>query len=130
MDQFPCDSILFPVNFAAFAQGNFGPQILEHAKKKGVARLALKAMARARSANAASRAKHPKCWYEPVSDGDLARQAVRFTLSEDITAAIPPGDEKLYEMMLEFGAGFKPLSAAERKELLAKSAGLEPIFKA
>jgi hypothetical protein len=55
---------------------------------------------------------------------------VRFTLSEDITAAIPPGDERLYEMMLGVGANFTPLSAAERKELLAKSAGVEPIFKA
>jgi predicted aldo/keto reductase-like oxidoreductase len=131
MDRFPCDSILFPVNYAAFAQGNFGPQILEHAKKKGVARLALKAMAKTQWPQGARKtSKYPKCWYEPVSDPELARQAVRFTWSEDVTSAIPPGDEGLYEMMLGFASSFKPLSAAERKELLAKAAGLEPIFKA
>ena len=42
MDRFPLDSILFPVNFACYAQGNFGPQILEEARKKHIARLALK----------------------------------------------------------------------------------------
>lgn len=132
MDQFPCDSILFPVNFAAFAQGGFGPQILEHAKKKGVARLALKAMARGRWPQGANRkeSKYPKCWYEPIDDPELARQAVRFTLSEDITAAIPPGDERLYERMLDIGASFEPLTAAERQSLLARAAGIEPIFRA
>jgi aryl-alcohol dehydrogenase-like predicted oxidoreductase len=130
MDRFPCDSVLFPVNFAAFAQGNFGPQILEHAKKKGVARLALKAMARGRWPEGADKSKYPKCWYEPVEDPELQRQAVRFTLSEDVTAAIPPGDVRLYERMLEFALTFQPLSSSERKQLLAKAAGVEPIFKA
>jgi aryl-alcohol dehydrogenase-like predicted oxidoreductase len=129
MDRFPCDSVLFPVNFVAFSEGSFGPQILEHAKKKGVARLALKAMARGRWPDGADKSKYPKCWYEPVQDPELQRQAVRFTLSEDVTAAIPPGDEKLYERMLELAASFKPLSSSERKQLLAKAAGVEPIFK-
>ena len=130
MDQFRCDSILFPVNFAAFAEGDFGPQILEHAKKKGVARLALKAMARGRWPVGADRSKYPRCWYQPVEDPGLQRQAVRFTLSEDVTAAIPPGDPKLYEAMLDLAVPFRPLSSSEREELLAQAAGVEPIFKA
>jgi predicted aldo/keto reductase-like oxidoreductase len=131
MDAFPCDSILFPVNYITWSQGNFGPQILEHAKKKGVARLALKAMAKTRwPAGARKTSKYPKAWYEPLDDPTLASQAVRFTLSEDITAAIPPGDERLYEMMLDFAASFKPLSAAERKQLLASASGVKPIFEA
>lgn len=54
---------------------------------------------------------------------------MRFTLSEDITAAIPPGEEKFFRMALDFAA-FQPLSAAERQELLASAKGLEPIFRA
>ncbi len=45
MDRFPADSVLFPVNFVTWSQGSFGPQILEAARKKGIRRLALKAMA-------------------------------------------------------------------------------------
>ena len=129
MERFPLDSILFPVNFVLYAQGGFGPQILARAKEKGVARLALKALAYTRWPEGA-RESYPKCWYQPIEDDDLARRALRFTLSEDITAAIPPGDERLFQMALEQASEFKPLSAAERQRLLAETAGIAPIFKA
>jgi hypothetical protein len=53
---------------------------------------------------------------------------LRFTLSEDITAAIPPGDEKIFQMALELAADFKPLSKRERANLLAGSKGTAPLF--
>jgi len=129
MDRFPLDSILFPVNFVLFEQGKFGPQILAKAKEKGVARLALKALAYTKWPEGA-RKTYPNCWYQPVEDGDLARQALRFTLSEDVTAAIPPGDERLFRMALEMASNFQPLSAGERRTLLAGTAGVEPLFRA
>ena len=45
MDALPLDSVLFPVNFNAWERGSFGPQILAKAKEKGMARMALKALA-------------------------------------------------------------------------------------
>ncbi|HEU0138956.1 MAG TPA: aldo/keto reductase [Bryobacteraceae bacterium] len=129
MDRFPLDSILFPVNYVLYSQGSFGPQILEHAKQKGVARLALKSLAKTRWAKGEKR-DYPRCWYRPVSEPELAKQALRFTLSEDLTAAIPPGDVSLYRMALDLAAGFKPLSQAERDELLASAQGLDPLFRA
>ena len=45
MDRMKLDSILFPVNYVLFSQGNFGPQILAKAKEKGMARMALKGLA-------------------------------------------------------------------------------------
>jgi len=132
MDRFKLDSILFPFNFVCFGQGHFGPQVIARAKEKGVARLALKALAHHPwpKGTRQKETAYPKCWYKPVDDPKLARQALYFTLSEDITAAIPPGDEKIYEMALELAAGFKPLSAREREKLLISTAGLEPIFRA
>lgn len=127
MDRFPLDSILFPVNYVCYAQSNFGPQVVAHAKKKGVARLALKAMARNRLERGAER-KYPKAWYEPFDDREQAAKALRFTLSEDITAAVPPGDEQLYRMALDLAMEFKPLSSRERRDLLASSAGIKPLF--
>ncbi len=129
MDRFPVDSILYPVNYICYAQGNFGPQILEHAKRKGVARLALKAMAKTRWVKGEERT-YRKTWYRPLDEPSAVEQAIRFTLSEDITAAIPPGEEKLFRMAIEAAMRFKPLSPAERRELLAASAGVEPIFRA
>jgi aryl-alcohol dehydrogenase-like predicted oxidoreductase len=129
MEGFPLDSILFPVNFVLYAQGGFGPQILARAQEKGVARLALKSLAYTKWPEADHKT-YPKCWYQPIEQGEVARQALRFTLSEDITAAIPPGDERLFQMALEIALEFQPLSAAERQRLLAETAGITPIFKA
>ncbi len=129
MDRLPIDSVLFPVNYVLYSQGHFGPQILEHAKKKGVARLALKAMAQTKWPKEGERA-YKKCWYKPVDDTDLANRAVRFTLSEDVTAAIPPGEEKLFRMALEVASRFEPLGSDEREQLLASAKGLAPLFRA
>ena len=41
MEKFPVDSILFPVNFVCWHEGHFGPQMLEMAREKKIARLAL-----------------------------------------------------------------------------------------
>lgn len=128
MDRFPLDSILYPVNFVLYQEGNFGPQILEHAKKKGVARLALKTLARSPWPSPTHKA-WPKCWYQPIDDPVLGEKSVRFTLSEDITAAIPPGEEKLFRMALDFAERFRPLSTAERQDLLLQARGIPPLFR-
>ena len=129
MDQFDCDSILFPVNYTCFARGNFGPRVIRHAQSKGVTRLALKALALTKWEEQADRT-YPKCWYRPISheQRDLAALALGFTLSQDITAAIPPGDERMYRLAMDLAAAFEPLSPAQREELLASAAELEPIF--
>ena len=131
IERFPCDSVLFPINYVCYHEGSFGPQVVAKAKEKGVARLALKALAHQPWPEGMKReqSKYPKCWYKPIDDPELARKALRFTLSEDITAAIPPGDERIYAMALDLAAGFKPLTAAEREELLSAAKGTAPIFK-
>jgi len=128
MDRFDFDTILFPINWVCWSQGDFGPQVLEAARKKGMGCLALKAMARTPWPEGAKR-DHPKCWYQPAGDPEEARLALRFTLSEPITAAVPPGDERLFELALSVAEEFKPLSEEERKALLARAAGLQPIFR-
>lgn len=129
MDRMKLDSVLFPVNYILFSQGNFGPQILAKAKEKGMARMALKALAYTRWEKNEKRT-HPKCWYRPITDPELAAKALRFTLSQEITAAVPPGDERVYRMALDIAADFKPMKKAEQDELLASAKGVEPLFKA
>jgi len=129
LERFPFDSLLFPVNFICWARGNFGPQVLEKARLSGVACLAIKAMAHGPWRKSDKR-KYPNCWYRPIEDRDLARQALRFTLSENVTAAIPPGDERLFRMALELAEDLPPLTANEREQLLAGTRGLRPLFKA
>lgn len=68
--------------------------------------------------------------YRPIDDVGMARQALRFTLSEDVTALIPPSDERLFRMALDAAPGLTPLTAEERCDLLASAAGTRPLFHA
>lgn len=128
MDRFDFDTVLFPVNWACYFQGNFGPQVVEVARKKGVGVLTLKAMARCPWAKGEER-QYPKCWYKPEPDPETAALALRFTLSEPITSTVPPGDERLFELSLKIAQRLQPLSKEERDRLKSLSEGIEPIFR-
>jgi predicted aldo/keto reductase-like oxidoreductase len=128
IDRFPLDSVLYPVNFVCWLRGNLGSRLLEHAKRKGVARLALKAM----SYGALPKGEpnlYPKCWYRPATEPEAAKRALRFALSQDITAAVTPGYDFLLRLALDSVVDFQPLSAEEMSQIAAEAAKLEPIFR-
>lgn len=131
MDRFDFDSILFPVNFATYYKGHFGPQIMEKAQSKGLARLALKSLALQKwpDPHGEARKQYPKCWYQPVTDPHQAELALRFTLSQSVTAALPPGEESIFRMALDFASKFKPITDSGTKELEALAASLDPVFR-
>ena len=128
LGRFEFDSILFPVNFVCYAKGNFGPQVLRKAGELRVARLALKALAH-RPWRKGEERTYPNCWYRPIEDPDLARQALRFSLSQGVTAAIPPGDERLFNMVLDMADDLPPMTAEEQARLLATAARLRPLMR-
>jgi aryl-alcohol dehydrogenase-like predicted oxidoreductase len=131
MERYDFDSILFPVNFATFHKGDFGPRVMEAARSRGVARLALKAMAKQKwSEGNSSRANYPKCWYEPLTDRNEAKLGLYFTLSRSVTAAIPPGDESLFRLALDLAMSFRPLSQKENETLRQMAQSTNPVFRA
>jgi aryl-alcohol dehydrogenase-like predicted oxidoreductase len=133
IDAIDLDSVLFPVNINAWENGGFGPQILDKAKSKGMARMALKALAFGKwPANMKeSDRKYPKCWYQPIDDREMARLALRFTLNQEVTAAVPPGDERIFDLAVELASVPLPqLNASELTELKTKISLLEPVFRA
>jgi predicted aldo/keto reductase-like oxidoreductase len=133
MDALELDSVLFPVNANTWEFGGFGPQILARAKAKGMARMALKALAFGvwpQSLPHAER-KFQKCWYEPIADREMARLALRFSLNQEITAAVPPGDEHIWDLALELACGPLPkLDPEELARLKTQISAREPIFRA
>lgn len=128
MDRFGFTSVLFPVNWMEYMNAGFGPQVVEKAAQKGVARLALKAMARQKLAEGAERT-WDKCWYEPCGDPQEAALALRFTLSQPVTAAIPPGHAEFFRQALDVADSFQPVSDEEREELRTRARGLQPFFE-
>ena len=128
MEGFDFDTILFPFNFAAWYNGNFGPQVMDQAQKKGMGILALKAMAWRRWEEGEERTID-KTWYKPLTEKEPAREGLRFTLSHPVTAAIPPGHEDLFSMALELATDFKPMDKDEIEVIKEKALKTEPIFR-
>lgn len=128
MERFLFDSILFPFNWVTFHGGAFGPQVLETAQERGVARLALKGMARRPWPEGADRSGVRNTWYEPITDPADAELALRWTLSLPITAAVPPGDPRLFFLALDIAERYRPLEDGERDELARRMRGNRPIF--
>jgi predicted aldo/keto reductase-like oxidoreductase len=127
MDKFEFDSVLFPINWVNIFNSNFGPKVIEKAKGKGMGILALKGMAKT-SLTEGKVNKYPKGWYEAIDDKGLASLAYRFTLSQPITAAVPPGDIEHLRWAIEAVKDFKPVTAEEIESLKKQASGLKSLF--
>jgi aryl-alcohol dehydrogenase-like predicted oxidoreductase len=131
MDRHDFDSVLLPINFAAFYKGDFGHKVIAAAKSKGMAILALKSLARQQwPEDDPLRKQYPKCWYQPVTEREDTRLALYFTLSQPVTAAIPPGEESLFRMALDLALNFKPISRRDLEKVKQMVESLNPIFQA
>ncbi len=129
MDRFDFDTILFPFNYATWNAGNFGPQVMAKAKEKNMGILALKAMAKGPWQEGADRTGYPKCWYEPLMSPEDITMGLRFTLSHPVTAAIPPGEEKLFRQALSVSGNLKPLKKSEINAIKEKALKGVPLFR-
>jgi len=130
MDRYPFDSVLFPINWAAMLKNQFGQKVLQKAEEKDMGRLALKAMARSPWPEGMTREQrpYPKCWYQPIEDERQAELAVRYTLSQPITAAIPPGHMELFRRALAIAEKFTPITPQEIEELKGYDADRRAVF--
>jgi hypothetical protein len=120
--------MLFPVNYATWHAGNFGPQVLAKAQEKRMGIAAIKAMAKRPWPQGAKRT-HPGCWYEPLSEPEEALMGLRFTLSHPVTTAFPPADEGLLRLGWELGKKFTPLEPGEVEEIKRRGLKTKPIFQ-
>ncbi len=128
MGQFDFETILFPVNFACVFQANFGPAVITAAREKQMGILAIKALARQAWSNEDLRKNWPKLWYEPLTDPGQIDLALRFTLSQPVTAAVPSGDIRLFRPALDIAQSFTPINDKEERDLKALAATLKPLF--
>jgi len=127
MKNYDFDSILFPINFACWNTGNFGPQVFAEAEKRGMGILALKAMALTHLGEG-EKSIFKNVWYRPIQDDVIMKMALKYTLSKNVTAAIPPGQSTLFLKALEFMNHFERISEEETQKLLSISKNTKPIF--
>ena len=130
LDKFDLDTILFPINYVCWHQGNFGHDVVELARKRNMGISALKSLGRTLIREGEEK-KYEKCWYHPVpyENDRLVSLAMRFTLSlADVM--VPPGEPIYFWKAVDHVHRYQPLNDIEKKELIRLSEGVEPIFKA
>jgi aryl-alcohol dehydrogenase-like predicted oxidoreductase len=132
LDRYPFDSVLFPLSFATWLKGDFGPSVHARASKEGRGILALKAMAYQKwSAGAeAKRARWKKAWYEPLDTIERVALGLRFTAHLPVDAMVPPGEWDLFRMAVQLAqaGALTPLTAQERAAVAEMAAASDPVF--
>mgnify|MGYP006307510905 FL=1 len=127
LDAFQFDSILFPVNRYVWHAGSVGPRVVERAQEKGTVVLALKTLAARRWEEGEERT-WSKTWYKPLDDPERIREAVRFTLTRRVVAAVSPGHEELLWMACDAADAFIPLTLEEEEQIKATSEPERSVF--
>ncbi len=127
MDLFDFDSILYPLNCVCWHNGDFGPKVLETARKKNMGFMAIKAIAKTRLSGDENN-PYPNLWYEPFTEEEQIEKALQFTLSKDITGTVHAGDSIFMKKTLEFVEGRKEFPAPDQEEILTMIKEIKPIF--
>ncbi|NLB43529.1 MAG: aldo/keto reductase [Clostridiaceae bacterium] len=130
LDRFPFESVLFPLNWMTYLREGFGKPLVERAQKDGLTLLALKALARCAWPEGMTREArpYPKTWYQPLDDPDRADLALRFTLSLPVTAAVTPGDIRMFRLATQLIGAYRPITPDEVELLKTWDEDRQPIF--
>lgn len=125
MSRYDFDTMMFPINYAYYQLKGGGVKALQACKEKEMGVLAIKSLAHRNYAPGETHS-YPKSWYLPIhNDPELARLALNFTLSQEVTTAVSPGHAVLLRFMLDTierqGGDAVALTSPERAAL-AKAA--------
>ncbi|MGF1585395.1 MAG: aldo/keto reductase [Bacteroidales bacterium] len=128
LENYDFDTVMFPINFACWHNGNFGPRVYDKAVERNLGILVLKSMAE-RGLRQGEERFYPNVWYKPVLEDDLFDQALRFSMSKKVSCIIPPGNMNLFLKALDRVHHYRPLTVAEESSLKARAMEIEPLFR-
>jgi aryl-alcohol dehydrogenase-like predicted oxidoreductase len=133
LKRFDFDTVMFPLNrvhAAHFNDWNDWRALLKTARQKDVGVLAIKSVAK-RVWEDGAEAKHKyNTWYEPFDEAGEIEKSLRYTLSQEITSAVMPGELKLWPMIIDAAEQFQPMTQKEQRQVIAEAAQYPPLFAA
>ncbi len=128
LERFDFDTVMTPLNFVQWADPAWRAsfeRLLEVARARDVGLMIIKTAAR----GPWSEGPHTHTtWYRPFDTPEMIEQAVRFVLSQPVTAFAQPGDLSLLPLALAAAENFRPLSEDEQRALVQSAAAYEPLF--
>lgn len=101
LDQFPFDTVLFPMNWALGINTGWGDRISERVKKENIGLLAMKTLIHRRWRDGEKRV-YPKSWCKPVFDNEaLGIAGMKYGLFKGAATLIPPGNFDRFSFMVD-----------------------------
>jgi predicted aldo/keto reductase-like oxidoreductase len=129
LENYDFDTVMYPINFVCWHNGNFGPGVYEKAVGRNAGILVLKSVAERRLKQGEERF-FPNVWYKPVLEDKLFDQSLWFSMSKKVSSIIPPGNMNLFLKALDRAHHFHPLAEAEEESLKERALEIEPMFRA
>jgi aryl-alcohol dehydrogenase-like predicted oxidoreductase len=130
LQRFDFDTVLFPLNrvhAAHITDWNNFPPLLKTARQKDVGVMAIKSVAK-RAWEGLNARSHPyNTWYEPFDEAEEIEKSLCYTLSQDITAAVLPGELQLWPMIIDAAKRFRPLNKEEQQEAISQVTQYQPL---
>lgn len=130
LQKFDFDTVMFPLNRIHAAHpndwNNYGP-LLKTARQKDAGVMAIKSVAKRAWPTRKSNIRHYNTWYEPFDEATEIEKSLWFTLSQDITAAVLPGELGLWPIMIDAAKRFKQLDEKTLQKYMAEAAQYEPL---
>jgi predicted aldo/keto reductase-like oxidoreductase len=126
--RFDFDTVLFPLNFVQYANPAFrrsAEELLRQCRERDVGVMIIKSIAKGPWGE---RPKTYNTWYEPFDDPEHILQAVRFSLSQDVTGLCTVADTSILPHFLAACEQFTPMTADEQAGLVATAVEYEPLF--
>ncbi len=125
---FNFDTIMFPLNFGEYYRHGFGKEVLELAKEKGTAAIAIKPMSYGAWPAGVKRTR--EWWYRSPETVEEIGAVLRFTLSlEGVVAGIPPSFLDLTEKAIQAAYDYRPITEPEKEKLKERAASFLSIFR-
>jgi predicted aldo/keto reductase-like oxidoreductase len=116
------------MNYVEYYTRGFGKEVLEAAREKGAAVLAIKPM-NAGAPKPGETLKH-QWWYRSLEEQEEINLAWRFSLSlPGVVTGFAPSWLDLVEKAITAGQAYSPATEADREKLQAMAAGQGSLFK-
>ena len=128
LNEFPFDTVMFPINYVEYFTRGFGKEVLEAAREKGAAVLAIKPMHAGAPKPGEVRAH--RWWYRTLDEQDEINMAWRFSLSmPGVVTGFAPSFLDLVDKAITAGRAYRPITEVETTKLEAMAVGQGSIFK-
>lgn len=128
LKRFDFDTVLFPINYVQLTNADYrrdAEELLRQCRERNVGTMIIKSIARGPWGE---RQPTHHTWYEPFTDPEAIQECVNFVLSLDVTGICTTSDVNLLRIVLDACENFTPISKGDRESLLAKAAGIQPLF--